>query len=63
MRTHSQGAGAREGFRRDYEYEIERDSDTVARISKKVPRVRETYGVEIGTGEDEALADSGWERC
>ena len=39
----------------DHEYEIERDGDTVARISKKWFRVRESYGVDIATGEDAAL--------
>jgi uncharacterized protein YxjI len=39
----------------DHEYEIERDGDTVATVSKKWFRVRETYGVEIGPGEDDAL--------
>jgi uncharacterized protein YxjI len=31
----------------DHEYEIERDGDKVAEISKKWFRVRDTYGVEI----------------
>ena len=39
----------------DHEYEIERDGDSVARISKRWFRVRDTYGVEINGGEDEAL--------
>lgn len=39
----------------DHEYEIKRGDDVVARISKKWFRVRETYGVEIAPGEDEAL--------
>ena len=39
----------------DHEYEIERDSDTVATVSKKWFRVRDTYGVEIQPGQDEAL--------
>jgi len=39
----------------DHEYEIERHGDTVARISKKWFRVRDTYGVEIAPGEDDAL--------
>ena len=34
----------------DHEYEIERDGDTVATISKKWFRVRESYGVEIAAG-------------
>ena len=36
----------------DHEYEIERDGDTVATISKRWFRVRDTYGVEVGEGED-----------
>ncbi len=36
----------------DHEYEIERDGDTVAKISKKWFRVRESYGVEVAAGED-----------
>ena len=39
----------------DHEYEIERDGDVVANISKKWFRVRDTYGVEINAGEDEAM--------
>ena len=39
----------------DHEYEIERDGDTVATVSKKWFRVRDTYGVEIVPGEDDAL--------
>ena len=39
----------------DHEYEIERDGDTVATISKKWFRVRDSYGVEIAAGEDVAL--------
>jgi len=39
----------------DHEYEIERDGDTVATVSKKWFRVRETYGVEIAPGQDESL--------
>jgi uncharacterized protein YxjI len=31
----------------DHEYEVERDGDTVAKVSKKWFRVRDTYGVEI----------------
>ena len=31
----------------DHEYEIERGGDTVAKISKKWFRVRDTYGVEV----------------
>jgi len=39
----------------DHEYEIERDGDRVAEISKKWFRVRETYGVEIEPGVDPVL--------
>ena len=39
----------------DHEYEIERDGHTVATISKKWFRVRESYGVEIAGGEDVPL--------
>jgi uncharacterized protein YxjI len=39
----------------DHEYEIERDGATVAKISKKWFRVRESYGVEVAAGEDAAL--------
>ena len=40
----------------DHEYEIERDGDTVAHISKRWFRVRDTYGIEIAPDEqDEAL--------
>ena len=36
----------------DHEYEVERDGDTIAKVSKKWFRVRDTYGVEV-----EQLAD------
>jgi uncharacterized protein YxjI len=39
----------------DHEYEVERDGHVVARISKRWFRVRDTYGVEIAPGEDDAL--------
>ncbi len=39
----------------DYEYEIKRDGDVVATVSKKWARLREAYGVSIAEGEDEAL--------
>jgi uncharacterized protein YxjI len=38
----------------DHEYEIERDGDTVATVSKKWFRIRDTYGVEITPDQDEA---------
>ena len=38
----------------DHEYEIERDGDTVATVSKKWFRIRDTYGVEIMPDQDEA---------
>jgi uncharacterized protein YxjI len=39
----------------DHEYEIERDGDKVAEISKRWFRVRDTYGIEIAQGENDAL--------
>jgi uncharacterized protein YxjI len=39
----------------DHEYEIDRDGDTVAEISKKWFRVRDTYGVEIHPDVDPVL--------
>jgi uncharacterized protein YxjI len=39
----------------DHEYKIERDGDTIAEISKRWFRVRDTYGIEIAPGEDDAL--------
>jgi uncharacterized protein YxjI len=39
----------------DHEYAVERDGDTVATVSKRWFRVRDSYGVEIAPGEDDAL--------
>ncbi len=39
----------------DHEYEIERDGDRIAKVSKKWFRARETYGIEINQGEDVSL--------
>ena len=39
----------------DHEYEIERDGDKVAEVSKKWFRVRDTYGVEVIGAVDPAL--------
>jgi uncharacterized protein YxjI len=39
----------------NHEYEIERDGDKVAEISKRWFRVRETYGIEVAPGQDDAL--------
>lgn len=39
----------------DHEYEIERDGATVATVSKRWFRVRDTYGVEIKRGQDDAM--------
>jgi uncharacterized protein YxjI len=39
----------------DHEYEIERDGDTVATVSKRWFRVRDSYGVEIEPGQDDAM--------
>lgn len=39
----------------DHEYEIERDGETIAEISKRWFRVRDTYGIEVAPGQDDAL--------
>ena len=39
----------------DHEFEIERDGDKIAEISKRWLRVRDTYGIEIVPGQDDAL--------
>jgi len=39
----------------DHEFKIERGGDTVAEISKRWFRVRDTYGIEIAPGQDDAL--------
>jgi uncharacterized protein YxjI len=39
----------------DHEYEIERDGEKIAEISKRWVRVRETYGIEVAPGENDAL--------
>jgi len=39
----------------DHEFEIERDGDKVAEISKRWFRMRDTYGVEVMDGQDDAL--------
>jgi len=39
----------------DHEYDIERDGETVAEVSKRWFRARETYGIEIAPGQDDAL--------
>jgi uncharacterized protein YxjI len=39
----------------DHEYEIERDGQKVAEVSKRWFRVRDTYGIEVAPGENDAL--------
>ena len=39
----------------DHEYRIERDGDHVAEVSKRWFRVRDSYGIEIAAGENDAL--------
>ncbi len=39
----------------DHEYKIERDGDLVAEVSKRWFRVRDTYGIEVAPGQDDAL--------
>ena len=39
----------------DHEYKIERGGDRVAEVSKRWFRIRDTYGIEIAHGQDDAL--------
>ena len=39
----------------DHEYKIERSGDKVAEVSKRWFRIRDTYGIEIAPGQDDAL--------
>ena len=39
----------------DHEYEIERGGDKVAEVSKRWFRIRDTYGIEIASGQEDAL--------
>jgi uncharacterized protein YxjI len=39
----------------DHEYKIERGGDKVAEISRRWFRIRDTYGIEIAPGQDDAL--------
>jgi uncharacterized protein YxjI len=39
----------------DHEYKIERGGDKVGEVSKRWFRVRDTYGIEIAEGQDDAL--------
>ncbi len=39
----------------DHEYEIERDGDKVAEVSKRWFRVRDTYGIEVAPEQEDAL--------
>jgi uncharacterized protein YxjI len=39
----------------DHEYKIERDGEQVAEISKRWFRVRDTYGINIAPGQNDAL--------
>lgn len=39
----------------DHEYTIERDGETVGQVSKRWFRARDTYGIDIAPGEDDAL--------
>ena len=39
----------------DHEYKIERGGEKVAEVSKRWFRIRDTYGIEIGPGQEEAL--------
>ncbi len=39
----------------DHQYEIESDAGTIAEVGKKWFRVRDTYGVQVTPGQDDAL--------
>jgi uncharacterized protein YxjI len=39
----------------DHEYELERDGTKIAEVSKRWFRVRDTYGIEIAEGQNDAL--------
>ena len=39
----------------DHEYKVERAGERVAEVSKRWFRVRDTYGIEIAPGQDDAL--------
>jgi len=39
----------------DHEYKIERGGEKIGEVSKRWFRVRDTYGVEVAPGEDDAL--------
>ena len=39
----------------DHEYKSERDGNKVAEVSKRWFRIRDTYGIEIAPGQDDAL--------
>ena len=39
----------------DHEYEIERDGEKIAEVSKKWFRVRDTYGIQLAQGQDVPL--------
>jgi uncharacterized protein YxjI len=39
----------------DHEYRIERDGKKIAEVSKRWFRVRDSYGIEIAPGQDDAL--------
>ena len=39
----------------DHEYKIERGGDKVAQVSRRWVRMRDTYGIEIAEGQNDAL--------
>jgi uncharacterized protein YxjI len=39
----------------DHEYDIERKGQKIAEVSKRWFRIRDTYGIEVAPGEDDAL--------
>jgi uncharacterized protein YxjI len=39
----------------DHEYEIDRNGDEVVQVSKRWLRMRDTYGIAVAEGQDDAL--------
>jgi uncharacterized protein YxjI len=55
IELHDGGELSAKGNIVDHEYEIERDGETVATVSKRWFRIRDTYGIEVAPGENDAL--------
>ena len=55
MTTTAETISARAVNTLDHEYEVKRDGEVIATVSKKWLRVCDTYGIDIRQGEDEPL--------